>query len=253
MIRAALVQAQDPRRPGDEERALIEVLSQRGVSVSTFTRKQLQRRALPLAAETLVAGEVDVVRAALRQLGIEGPFLPTYPRALRAWLGRRVAETTLGQVLARDDLPLFVKPAAREKRFTGIVFGGSSDVFRFAGASRSLAVWVSEVVRFTAEHRVYVVHGEPRATCCYAGDEAPPPEALAGELIEALRASGELVAGFAIDLGRLDDGRWALVECNDGFGLGRYPDCPREVYADLVAARWIEITGPFPSPNRRTT
>lgn len=244
MITGALVQVQDPQRLGDDERALLEVLPRRGIPVTTFTRKRLHRRQLPLAPETLVAGGVDVVRSALRQLGIDGPFLPTYPRGARALLGREIAESTVGSVLSReDDLPIFVKPAAREKRFTGFVYAGYTDAFRFEGTSRSLAVHVSEVVRFTSEHRVYVVDGEARATCAYAGDaDLVPPSTLVREAIDALRASGELVAGFGLDAGRLDDGRWVVVEYNDGFGLGRYAGCPAETYADLVCARWMELT-----------
>lgn len=243
MITRALVQAHDPRRLGDEERALLAVLPTRGIAVTTFTRKRLQRGQLPLAPETLVAGEVDAVRSALRQLGVDGPFMPTYPSGARALLGRAIAESTVGGVLSREEgLPLFVKPALREKRFTGFVYGGYMDAIGFEGASRSLAVLVSEVVRFTSEHRVYVVHGEARAVSRYAGDlSSAPPEALVQGVLDALRASGELVAGFAVDVGHLDDGRWVVVECNDGFGLGRYPDCPAGVYADLVCARWTEL------------
>jgi hypothetical protein len=243
MITAALIQAQDPRRPGDEERALMEALPLRGIPVTTFTRKRLQRRQLPLAPSTLVAGGVDAVQGALRQLGVDGPFLSTYPCSVRALLGRAIAETTVGSVLSReDDLPVFVKPAAREKRFTGFVYGGYHDAIRFEGASRGLAVWVSEVVRFTSERRVYVVGGVARASCSYAGDaEVAPPDELVRDAIDALSASGERVAGFALDVGRLEDGRWVVVECNDGFGLGRYAGCPADVYADLVCARWTEL------------
>lgn len=241
-ITSALVQVQDPRRRDDEARALLDVLPARGVSVTTFTRKRLDRRQLPLTRATLVAGDVPTVHGALRQLGIEGPFLPTYPHALRARLGRAVAESTVGSVRSRETgLPLFVKPATREKRFTGFVYGGYPDAFRFQGASHKVAVYVSEVVRFVSEHRVYVVDGAPRATSTYAGRGTPPSE-LVHDALDALRASGELVAGFALDVGLLDDGRWVVVECNDGFGLGRYADCPADVYADLVCARWLELT-----------
>lgn len=57
----------------------------------------------------------------------------------------------------------------------------------------------------------------------------------------ALGEAGEAVAGYAIDVGLLDDGQLALVECNDGFALGLYPGMAPSRYAELLFARWREL------------
>ena len=246
MIERAYVQVRDTHHPGDEARALLEALPDRGIEVTTITRKRLVRRQLDLSPTTLVAGDLDVVPLALRMLGIEGPFLPTYPEALRPHLGRKVWRSTVGAVLDAETR-VFVKPAEREKRFTGFVCAGLADAFRFQGASRKLPVWCGEVVSFTDEHRAYVVEGEVRGVGRYAGESEEPPASFIAEAIAALRRGGELVAGFALDVGRLDDGEWVVVECNEGFGLGLYPGVGADAFADLVLARWAELLSGVPT------
>ncbi|MFN7976011.1 MAG: ATP-grasp domain-containing protein [Acidobacteriota bacterium] len=52
--------------------------------------------------------------------------------------------------------------------------------------------------------------------------------------------AGRARAGYGIDFGVLADGRTALVEMNDGYGLGSYALDP-DLYTDLLVARWEEL------------
>lgn len=238
MIRRAYVQVEQVGKPESEARALLEALAGRGVEVETFTAKRMRRRQLDVRPDTLVSGYVDVVRSAFKILGAQ-PSLATYPESLRSLLGRRVWRSTAGEVQASGTYA-FVKPADDEKRFTGYVIGRQWGALE--RAPRRLSVWCSEVVEIELEHRAYVVDGVVRGVCRYAGEGADePPADFLHDAIERMRAAGELVAGFAIDVGRLDDGRWVLVECNDGFGLGLYEGLAAHDYADLLCARWSEL------------
>ena len=96
MLRAAYIQVQQAGRPDREAVALLEELPRRGIEATTFTLKQLSRRRLGLAPDVLVAGGMEAVRGALKQLGRTGTELPTYPLSLRDRLGRTVWEATLG-------------------------------------------------------------------------------------------------------------------------------------------------------------
>jgi hypothetical protein len=58
-------------------------------------------------------------------------------------------------------------------------------------------------------------------------------------------ASGEAVAGYGLDVGVLGTGQTAVVEVNDGFGLGSY-GLEAAVYTDLILARWAELVGASP-------
>jgi ATP-grasp domain, R2K clade family 2 len=247
MIRRAFIQEGGSGRLGPEERDLLADLRVRGIPAELFTRKKMARRQLPLDRQTLVAGEVPVVTAALKQLGIEPPVPNDYPGSLLSLLYRRVWTSTVRRLI--DDLhegtrsPVFAKPLDRQKRFTGRVFVSPDDLFYLEGASRSTPILCAEVVDWLAEYRAYVIRGEVVGIRHYGGDSTIDiDEGVVSEAVRSLESAGEATAGCGIDFGVLADGRTALVEWNDGFSLGSYGLEPG-LYADLVLARWCELTG----------
>jgi ATP-grasp domain, R2K clade family 2 len=193
----------------------------------------------------MFVGDLEGVALALKQLGAKGPFLDTYPDAVQPFLRRRVWCSSL--LAARTSVdesgaPLFVKPKDRSKRFTGFVYTSHADEFRFEGASERMEVYCSTPVRFIREYRAYIVDGALRGMCQYSGEPGPPPDdAFISDVVDALRATNQSVAGFALDVGLLDDGQPAVVECNEGFGLGLYPGLAEESYVDLLVRRWEEL------------
>jgi ATP-grasp domain, R2K clade family 2 len=247
MIRRAFIQEGGNGRLGPEERDLIAGLEVRGITAELFTKKKLARRQLPLDRRTLVAGEVPVVIGALRQLGIEPPIPNDYPVSLQPLLYRRVWTSTVRRLI--NDLyegsgrTVFAKPSDRLKRFTGHVFASSDDVIYLEGASRSTPIFCAEVVDWVSEYRCYVIRGEIVGIRHYGGNPAVGvDEAVIARAIRNLESAGESTAGYALDFGVLADGRIALVEWNDGFSLGSY-GLESGLYADLILARWLELTG----------
>lgn len=237
---------------GHEEQLVAGELARRGVPVDLFTPKRIRRRQLALDAETLVVGDTDSVYGALKQLGVPLPVANPYPSSLAPFMHRRAWRSTLGQVLDRSledtGRAVFVKPADREKRFTGCVVEPGSDESPFHGVSRRLPVLCAERVSWRSEHRVYVVRSEVRAICHYDGDPEVKldPQTLTSAL-DALDRSQESRAGYAIDFGVLDSGETALVEMNDGFAIGAYQIAAVD-YTDMLIARWEElVTGAAPS------
>ncbi|MCB9598174.1 MAG: ATP-grasp domain-containing protein [Sandaracinaceae bacterium] len=246
MLRAAYIQVQQAGRPDREAVALLEELPRRGIEATTFTLKQLSRRRLGLAPDVLVAGGMEAVRGALKQLGRTGTELPTYPLSLRDRLGRTVWEATLGEALRRVETrgePLFIKPRLDSKRFTGLVLRDASESFRLAGASRGTPVWCAEPIEIVAEHRAYVVEGQVVAVAQYDGSPRPAPSAWIDATLQQLIDGGEAPAGFAIDVATKPGGEPVLMECNDGFALGQYDGVSNASYVDLVCARWRELVG----------
>lgn len=249
MITRALIEEFGGGRMEPEMRDLLAEFAARSIPVETFTAKRLQRRQLPLGPETLVAGSINAVVGALKQMGIEVPEPDDYPECLSHLLRRRVWRDTLGRVIDRAysglSEPVFVKPAGRLKRFTGVVFGGPEDQWRLEGASRSLPVLCAEVVRWRSEWRTFVVRGRPVGLRHYNGDPSVSVDAdVVRDAIERMERSGRARAGYAIDFGVLaETGETALVELNDGFALGSC-GLDRAAYADLTLARWEEMTAP---------
>src|SRR4051794_21611743 len=72
-----------------------------GVRCELFEPQQLEQRALPLARDTLVAGGVPVVEAALTALGVAVPPADNLPAPLAKYRGRRVWTSTWGELRAR--------------------------------------------------------------------------------------------------------------------------------------------------------
>lgn len=244
MIERAFIQEEGMGRLGVEETLVRDELERRGVDVVLFTPKLLARRRLALTKATMVVGHIDVVESAMRQLGVTPPVGESYPEALRPFLLRRVIPSTLRALeehfRSADSRPVFIKPRSQLKRFTGFVCNCELDLSRLHGVSRQTPIWFGEVVRFVSEHRVFVVDGVIRDVRPYAGDEACMPDReFIDRAVRAWTQSGEAARGYGIDFGVLDDGRTALVELNDGYGLGSYGLAPVH-YVDLCIARWEE-------------
>lgn len=245
MIERAFVQEEGQGRLLPEMRDARAALSARGIEVTLFLAKRMARRQLPLSRQTLVVADIPTVEAALRQLGIEPPPDESYPEPLRPYMHRRIWASTLGDVeqrcLGGDGETVFVKPRERLKRFTGFV-ADPPGLASVGAVSRRTAVWCSEVVRFLSEWRAYVIDGKIAGVLRYAGDEAQRPDpGVLEEAVLAWSTSGRAARGYGVDFGVLDDGRTALVELNDGYGLGNY-GLSAETYLELCIARWEQLT-----------
>jgi hypothetical protein len=117
---------------------------------------------------------------------------------------------------------VFAKPLGRQKRFTGHVFAGPDDLIHLEGASRSMPIHCAEIVTWLSEYRVFVVGGDIVGIRHYGGDPSIRPDEVISEAVGKLEASDEATASYGTDFGVLAEGRTALVEWKDGFGLGSY-------------------------------
>ncbi len=194
-----------------------------------------------LRREDVVVDFVDESRQALRHLGIDPPSIPTYPEALRPFLGRTIWTSTIDRIAAApEQWPIFVKPLGDSKKFTGVLVRGPGDLVGCGDPSADTPIWCSEPVRLLREWRCFVYYGKILDVRPYKGDwrhffDAPIIES-------AITAWQDKPRGCALDFGADDRGRTLLVEANDGFALGAY-GLPPLLYARLLSARWSEMTG----------
>lgn len=228
-----------------EEQLLLAELERRAIPATFYTAKRIQRRQLPLSADTFIAGDMDAMHGAMKQLKIEIPPPNDYPRSLEPYLHRRVWTSTLGaieqQVSDGCGEAVFVKPADRRKDFTGRIFSSFDDFREIGNTSRHQKVWCSEVVSWTSEYRVYVIGSEIVSMDLYAGDpNAALDLNIVNAALAAYRASGEAPSAYGIDFGVLAAGDTALVEANDGYSLGAYK-ISASAYTDVLFTRWSEL------------
>lgn len=208
-----------------------------------FTLKELERGKVRVGRDDFLAGGIQAMRCAMRQLGIEYSHCD-YPEPLRPFLHRRVWTDRLGRLMDRVDReeldsPVFVKPKEKLKRFTGFVLGGREDFYRSNWAGRGTEVWCSDPVRFVSEFRCPVIGGDVCGAYLYDAEGPFHREPDMGAVRE-MAAAWDGPKGYCLDVGVLDDGRTALVEVNDGFSVGCY-GMPAETYWKMLSLRWEEL------------
>ncbi|BAY12884.1 ATP-grasp domain-containing protein [Calothrix sp. NIES-2098] len=245
MISQAFIQEQGNGKLRHEEQLVTEELRKRGIPITFYTQKRIQRRQLSLNDCSLVVGDMPCVLGALKQLGIPEPLPNDYPPSLSNFMHRRIWTSTLLELEQKlrnaKYSSIFAKPAVRRKRFTGCVFESEYDLYRVYGVSRQEKLLCSEVVSWLSEYRIYVVRSEIRSIDCYDGNaNAVLDIDKVHRAIKTLDNAGESYAGYAIDFGVLDSGETALVEMNDGFAIGAYNINCKD-YTDMILARWEEL------------
>ena len=102
-------------------------------------------------------------------------------------------------------------------------------------------VWISSLVKWLAEYRIYVVNNNIVDCIYYQGD--PSIGLDMDTVIEAVNKMSENAApnGYAMDFGVIDTGNTYPVEVNDGLGLGAYEGIAAEKYGCFVVERWRQM------------
>lgn len=209
-----------------------------------FQAHQLEDDSLCLSRETLVAGGLRTVEAAMAKIGMQIPEANNLPSQLRAYRGRETWTSTWGQLRQKygetgPPKPLFVKPLNRNKGFPSIALFNADDFVSLSHLSDSDAVLVAEYVLFESEWRCFVCRGQVIEISHYQGELFTYPDA--NVIRSAIEDFGDdAPAGYAIDFGVLDNGRTVLVEVNPGYSLGSYGLNAVE-YSELLEARWVEL------------
>jgi hypothetical protein len=228
---------------GAEEIQVAAALDVLGQPYQIASLSQVERGRVSTVEASLVVGTIPFVQAALRQKGLSLQAEQTYPIVLSHLMRRKHRRTTLKAALELYEargVPMFVKPAVRAKRFTGLVLT-STTAWSLQGVSRNEKVWLVDPVSFSSEWRLYVDRGVIVHMACYGGDSSLNIElAMAQEAIELLAGDPELPKTYAIDFGVLDSGETALVEFNEAYGVGAY-QMDNQVLLDFLQAGWDQL------------
>jgi hypothetical protein len=245
-LKLAYIQTQNGIPAADSFFRAWDGFRKRGVRCELFEPKQLEQGVLPLARDTLVAGGVPVVEAALTALGIPVPVADNLPACLAKYRGRRVWPSTWGALRSEyakkgPTEPLFVKPLRRNKGFPSVAVYDADDLPDVDRMPDVSEVLVAEYVTFVSEWRCFVRNGQVLDLCRYQGDvfRYPDPRVIRDALADFGRSAP---AGYGIDFGVLTDGRTVLVEVNEGYSLNPYGLESME-YSELLEARWAQLAG----------
>jgi hypothetical protein len=224
---------------------LKQFLTEQSIPITYFNEKNISRGRVSIDLNSLVVGDIPCMQHAMKQLKIKIPIVNSYPKSLNQFLNRKIWLSTFGDLITQFQnglrQPLFAKPFDKNKKFTGRVFNSEADLQSISNISKSTKLICSEVVKWVSEFRVYVVNSEIREIANYDGDKNIKPDFKKIKIaINTLDDAGESYAGYGIDFGVLITGETALIEINDGYGLGAY-EITYKNYGDLVVARWEEL------------
>ncbi|MFJ7415332.1 ATP-grasp domain-containing protein [Streptomyces sp. NPDC098077] len=180
----------------------------------------------------------DVVAPALGIALLEAPadWLARLPRALTR---REVRAMPIGEAY-RLRRPAFVK-SPNDKSISALVYADGSRLPGPDAVDPATVVLVSDVLTFAVEHRLHLLDGAVHTAGQYA--EAgrlrlgpPDGDALAFGR-EVLAAAGKtLPSAIVIDVGRDDEGRWAVIEANAAWASGCYSADPDRALDTVLRA-----------------
>jgi hypothetical protein len=193
---------------------------------------------------TPVFAGVTIFDKILQLKGITYNKFDTYPEILHPFMHRKVEKTTLGEFRTRwhsneDDIPsLFMKPV-QQKKFNGAVMTSILDWLPLANVPNDTEVYLTEKLNFHSEFRVYIQDNEIITAKHYAGDwDKIINKNVVLEAIDSFKEQAP--CAYALDFGVDERERTTLIEFNDATSLGNY-GLDSIHYAEMLAARWIEI------------
>ena len=209
-----------------------------------FYKKHLKQGKLKLTLNDFIAGDIDTMFTAMKQLDINYEY-NDYPKCLNKYLHRRIWESSIKDIKAElfNEYiinPIFIKPKNKLKKFTGFIIKSIDDLNKINNAGDNTKVICSEPVNFISEYRCPVINGEIKDLCYYSGDSnIKIDKSIVQKMVKEFLNSPK---AYCIDVGVLSNGETALIEVNDAFSIGIY-SMSKEVYAELLITRWNEIKG----------
>jgi len=211
-----------------------------GYNVKMFKEIDLVTNPKLISKEDVFCGHVNICLRILKNNGIKEPTSYDYPEELKEYFGRTIRRMPIKnfeKLVENDEGEYFIKPV-KNKLFTGFVGLFPKDFYRIT-CTKNTEVFISTVVHFDAEFRVYVYNNKIVGSYRYWGDNWKV-YIDTDEVEKMVSLLKNMPIFYSIDVGIDNKGKTLLVEVNDGYALGNYGLSPVE-YAKMSAARWQEI------------
>jgi hypothetical protein len=192
-------------------------------------------------------GGVHDCQWALHKMGITFYLIPCYPELLGIFMGRAIEVVSFQDLIKNMEHYTtyghrFVKPV-QPKRFQAFLTSDKDALDMLYNVEPGTQAYVSEIVKFTSEWRVYVRLNRIVRICHYSGNPLVFPNTV---VIRAMIDAWTGPCCYALDVGVIGD-RTSLVEVNDFYSIGNYGLFPQE-YIEMLTLRWAQITGKDPFP-----
>jgi hypothetical protein len=181
-------------------------------------------------------GSVHLCQNALFKMGIKDYEIPCYPQKLERFFHRTIYQDTLGNVISKKfSVHKFIKPV-KSKRFASFITDSKDYAIALMNLDENEPVYVSSLVSFESEWRVYIKDNDIQAVCFYKGDPTLFPEP---KIIRRMIRSWDGPCCYGLDVGVFKN-MTCLVEVNDFYSIGNYGLEPL-IYANMLCLRWREL------------
>ncbi|MDD5649395.1 MAG: ATP-grasp domain-containing protein [Candidatus Nanoarchaeia archaeon] len=189
-------------------------------------------------------GGVNLCHWAFLKLGIKNYNISCYPEQLKDFFHREINQVEVKKVIKEYPRNKFLKPI-RPKQFQAFTTKKmfNSKNISLINLEEHEKIYVSELVDFKSEWRVYVNSKEIRNICFYKGDCCLLPD------IKTIRTMIKVwktcPCCYALDVGIVYNYlkkkfETILVEINDFYSIGNY-GLESVEYAKMLYLRWKEI------------
>lgn len=187
--------------------------------------------------DAIFVGGIGSVRKRLKNLGIDVKYEIEYPQEIKEFLSRKVWNSTLKEIIAKEQTNIFIKPV-QTKLFQGKVINSFKDLISL-NYQEEVDVWCSEVIHVVTEWRCFVRYGVLFDVRYYKGNwDSKLDINIVNEAISKFKTQP---ASYSLDFGVDFNGKHYLIEVNDGHSIGCYGMGPIS-YAKFISARWSELT-----------
>ncbi|MEJ5103361.1 ATP-grasp domain-containing protein [Chryseobacterium sp. MYb328] len=190
--------------------------------------------------EHIIVGGILNVRKRLQNLNIirENKEID-YPAELKAYLKRKIWDSTINETFNSKNWNIFIKPQTETKLFAGKVIKNEMDFVGLIDTENDIRIWCSELIDFKTEWRCFIRYKEILDIRRYKGEwDKKIDLKIVRNAISAFQSQPR---SYALDFGVNENGETILVEVNDGHSLGTYGITPYN-YAKFLSARWSELT-----------
>jgi len=187
---------------------------------------------------TLPVGSVEFLVKAFILAGKTIPNPLSYPSCFLPYMVQS-PELFRREDIQRNDV--FIKPFFT-KLFTGFCLNNVNDDNQhdyetYLSLGPSEPIWVSPVLEIDQEWRVYIQNNKIVGYARY--DDADSEDIDPLEFSKVLLTHSDISHPYCLDVGRLKDGRWTLIEANDAWAIGLYGRAltPAQ-YVSFLYDRW---------------
>lgn len=245
MLKTIIVQKDEPYCHSKEALACVSHALLRDIEIQRVLMQDLGSFSSLIKDEgSLVVGTVEFVEKALQIKGLSQlPFFECYPTCFQDFYQQKINKVLLKEVDWNNKLQ-FIKPL-KTKLFNGVRLNSKElqdleEIEFIKTLPLDTEVYSCSLIEIEQEWRVYIKNREILGFERY--DDGNSPDMFNMVFIQKLLTVCKINHNFAIDVARLAEGSWTVVECNDAWALGLYGKSIRPSdYIDFLYQRWRSL------------